>query len=135
MSDTAAYLLNRQKELQGEISLLQEELKRVKIAYEAIMRMEPSSLNAELIKLSQPAYMSHGQNSIKEMILEVLSEAPRGMKAIDILESINSVYTGINLARTSLSPQLSRLKNEREIVKRGLFWVHKKHAEPIIGWS
>ena len=135
MSDTTAYLLNRQKEIEGEISLLQAELKRVKIAYEAIIRMEPSSQNAVAVSLSKAPYMTHSPNSIKEMILEVLGASPRGMKAIDILESINSVYPGANLARTSLSPQLSRLKNDKKIVKSGLIWIHKKYTGAIRSWS
>ena len=132
MSETATYLLNRQKEIEQEISLLQAELARVKIAQVAISRLEPSEQNADGVNRAKPEFTIGMYKSIKELVMEVLEQAPRGLKALDILEAINTAYPHVDLVRTSLSPQLSRLKRERKIVKRGLYWIHLKHTEGLI---
>jgi hypothetical protein len=47
--------------------------------------------------------------SIKEAVIEVLRDYPDGLIALDILAKINERFS-MKLVRTSLSPQLSRLK-------------------------
>jgi predicted nuclease with TOPRIM domain len=47
--------------------------------------------------------------TIKEAVLDVLRDYPEGLIALDILAKINERFS-TNLVRTSLSPQLSRLK-------------------------
>lgn len=127
MSETATYLLNRRKQLELELSELQAELTRVKMAIIAVNRTAPSE-NANVRPVGGLDYNPLNTKSIKEMILEVLDSAPRGLKALGILECINEGYS-IKLERTSLSPQLSRLKRDGKIHKTGLYWakVSKAH--------
>ncbi|KGJ65713.1 hypothetical protein BJA5080_08307 [Bradyrhizobium diazoefficiens SEMIA 5080] len=58
-----------------------------------------------------------------EAVLEVLNHKPNGMTALEILDEINAKYFGGTIVRTSLSPQLSRLKNrDGKLELRGDRW-------------
>jgi hypothetical protein len=62
--------------------------------------------------------------TIMEAILATLDHKPEGMKAQEILAELNDKYFGGKLARHSLSPQLSRLKDrEKKIELRGDRWI------------
>jgi len=60
-------------------------------------------------------------STIKEAVMLVLAEEPTGLPALDILSRINKRF-GWGYARTSLSPQLSRLKVENRIGYYGGRW-------------
>jgi hypothetical protein len=62
--------------------------------------------------------------SIMEAVLEVLKDHEvDGMTAMEILAEINTRYFGGKLLRSSLSPQLSRLKDRhKKIELRGNRW-------------
>ncbi|GLQ22754.1 hypothetical protein GCM10007853_06280 [Algimonas ampicilliniresistens] len=60
--------------------------------------------------------------SIKQMVRLVLTDFPDGLIALDILSKINERF-GKSFPRTSLSPQLSRLKQSGDIYKDGKRWV------------
>lgn len=67
-----------------------------------------------------------------EAILAVLDHKPNGMTAQEILEELNEKYFGGRLMRTSLSPQLSRLKDrDGKIELRGDRWM-KLPAQPSL---
>ncbi len=60
--------------------------------------------------------------TIKQGVLKVLERvAPEGLSASAILERLGTDL-GMHYSRTSLSPQLSRLKNEGNIGLRGNTW-------------
>jgi hypothetical protein len=63
--------------------------------------------------------------TIKEIVLQILSERSGGLAASDILTELKS-RTGVSYERTSLSPQLSRLKRERKLTKDGIVWLLRK---------
>ncbi|WP_226635504.1 hypothetical protein [Brevundimonas poindexterae] len=67
--------------------------------------------------------------TLKEMIIAVLRAHRGGMDALSILAAINDRWE-IGLARTSLSPQLSRLKAEGKLRLVGKDWslVQKDEA-------
>jgi hypothetical protein len=61
--------------------------------------------------------------TIMEAVLEVLQDRPEGLTALEILAEINTRYFADRIARSSLSPQLSRLKDrDRKIELRGNKW-------------
>ena len=66
---------------------------------------------------------------IKRLVLDVLESHPIGLKANSILAKINSKSSKPYL-RTSLSPQLSRLKEDGYIMLEGKIWRLKK-IEPL----
>lgn len=61
--------------------------------------------------------------TIMQAVIEVLKSKPDGMTAQEILAEINENYFDGTVARTSLSPQLSRLKDrDKKIELKGTRW-------------
>lgn len=67
--------------------------------------------------------------TIKEAVVNVLEDAPSGFSALDILREINTRF-GWDYARESLSPQLSRLKQEGHINLTGRTWHLPEQSVP-----
>ncbi|MEQ1956142.1 hypothetical protein [Mesorhizobium sp. CN2-181] len=61
------------------------------------------------------------KGTIKDYVVQVLSDHPGGLVALDILAKMNERF-GTEFERTSLSPQLTRLKNDEIIDRRGMVW-------------
>ena len=61
------------------------------------------------------------QMTIKEMVVDVLGVLPRGAEALEILRLVNERFNA-GLIRTSLSPQLSRLKADGVLIRDGMIW-------------
>lgn len=61
------------------------------------------------------------EKTIKEAVLEVLKDRGTGMTALEILAAINLKFR-MDYPRTSLSPQLSRLKAAGMIEREGTVW-------------
>ena len=59
--------------------------------------------------------------SIKEAVMIILHENPRGLTAKEILSRIQERWDW-EIERTSLSPQLSRLRYERKVVNHNSVW-------------
>jgi hypothetical protein len=69
--------------------------------------------------------------TIKQAVLQVLKHEPAGLTALEILAAINSQFFEHKILRTSLSPQLSRLKdNDRKVTLRGNRWFSVGNEEP-----
>jgi hypothetical protein len=85
-----------------------EELKRIDLLLETLTKEEAKS----------------AQPTIMQSVIEVLRQHhPNGMTALEILDEINRRHFGGTLVRTSLSPQLSRLKDrDHKIILRGTRW-------------
>ena len=59
--------------------------------------------------------------SAKDMILHILRGAPEGYDVHTILNLMSSVF-GVQVPRTTVSPQLSRMKHDRVVQLRGDTW-------------
>ena len=68
--------------------------------------------------------------TIKEGIIQLLEEVyPMGLTALEILDRLNRRWWRGELKRTSLSPQITRLKNSGGVIgERGTWKVAKKTA-------
>jgi hypothetical protein len=76
-----------------------------------------------LLEAFDQAVAKSEQPTIMQAVLDVLKHRPEGMTALEILAEINSRYFDGKYVRTSLSPQLSRLKDrDRKITLRGNRW-------------
>lgn len=85
-------------------------------------RREAKQVQFLLGKLDEAVAQS-AEPTIKDAVLEVLKHKPEGMTALEILDEINKRYFAGKYARTSLSPQLSRLKNDdKKVTLRGNRW-------------
>ena len=129
--DTYTILQGRKTALEAEmkpmldlLAPLQVRHARVCLALDAIALLKPSEKNISL--LAPRKLKPEGTMRIKPMILEILERNPEGLKALDILSSIKNEYL-IDIMRTSLSPQLSRLKRDGEIDKNGKIWLLPKN--------
>ncbi|PWB60812.1 MAG: hypothetical protein C3F17_13920 [Bradyrhizobiaceae bacterium] len=85
-------------EVDAQVEGLAKELREIDVALEAITTAASAP----------PARTP----TIKEAVLQVLKERGRGLTSNEILDAINDRFFGGDMERTSLSPQLSRLKNE-----------------------
>jgi hypothetical protein len=61
------------------------------------------------------------EKTIKEAVLDILSAKPNGLTATEILRDLN-LNKDRRYARTSLSPQLSRLKRDGKVRQSGIVW-------------
>jgi len=85
-------------------------------------RKEAKQIQFLLGKLEEAVAQS-AEPTIKEAVLEALAQRPEGMTALEILDEINKRYFDGKIVRTSLSPQLSRLKNDdKKVTLRGNRW-------------
>ena len=110
-------ILTALEEIEGNLSTQLENLRRLRL-----------SLSGEgLTKQNQTVKKTRG-TTIKQEVLEVLAERPEGMTALQILEQMKE-RSRPNLLRETLSPQLSRLKNDdKKIVVEHKVWRLSKQS-------
>jgi chromosome segregation ATPase len=125
MSDLRDYLESKRGEVRKKMLPLETST--------ASLRTELSSQDAKLKALAKELAdvekalhalgkkpKSESEISIKEAILLVLADMPNGLTSAEILQAINDRHFGGTVVRTSMSPQLARLKNDdHKIRQRG----------------
>lgn len=116
------------------------ELAEIEAAEKALTAdgLPPTDTAEEAVKPANPATKRSREirpGSIKDKVLTVLRNRPTGADANEILELIANQF-GEAIERTSLSPQLSRLKKEEWLVLDGSVWrVADKNETPDVGAS
>lgn len=110
------FIDSRETAIKEQIKALRAELAEIKLARQAL------NGGAQDLQTSP----NNSSPTIKEMVRTILDAAPSGLTAHQILEKINSDY-GKDIERTSLSPQLSRLKSDNEVFLDGDMWMLGKH--------
>lgn len=151
--DVRTYLEEREKQLELEIANLrskiaplERELFEVKIAQRAVSRHSREPLQRQLFLHSAveedpeaseiwKQYMSiaaeranspYARLTIKQLVLKALTEQfPSGATANQILDLFANAWGRGEIVRTSLSPQLSRLKAEHAIDREGTLWFRR----------
>jgi hypothetical protein len=114
------YIAARRQELRQHIQSLEEEL-RVLERMESALPGRPVEYRNEVPE-HEPPKRRQFNKSIKEMVLEVLAPGAL-MLAMDILHDIKAKF-GVEVERTSLSPQLSRLKTDGLIDRaESNYWI------------
>lgn len=127
MTSIRQYVKRRREEILDQISVLNAELRDIEIVESTLEMSGP--LNTELPeRLESSAQGNSGAESvakepktIKEMVLQILAVRPAGETANAILHYLNDRF-GRDIERTSLSPQLSRLKGEGKITRENGVW-------------
>ena len=109
-------LREQHAQTESEISLLERELKDVRSAAEALGMVNRLSETALGVTRREPR-----KPTIKEAVLEMLKDYPQGLLALDILAKINERYS-LGVARSSLSPQLTRLLRDGKLVTHDSVW-------------
>lgn len=111
------YLAQRRAEVQASIKALRCELAELDAAERAL----PSNGEATPKPKKERGSAGTGKKTLKEMALEVLEGMPNGLEAVGILDAIQKVH-GITVRRESLSPQLSRLRQDGHLILDGSVW-------------
>ena len=123
------FVRRRRRELDDEINRLQASLDAARAEHARIERVASSIGATEQSEDSvEPTSETRAERSapfgeltIKTMVLNVLSTHPSGLTALAILALLNR-RRDKPFARTSLSPQLSRLKTDGKIHREGRTW-------------
>lgn len=119
MENTYTYLLDRQSEIKSKIKALQQDLRAVDAAILAVRPM----FSEDNCSPGKKTRRTFGGVTIKDMVREALETSyPNGADANQILGYINQKWDK-GLVRSSLSPQLSRLKKEEVIDLQGGLWI------------
>ncbi len=107
MTDFLEYIRHRR-------ARILKELKELEAAERVFLKSGARAITNQG-QLSLPS-KQRAKPQIQQSVLMVLEEvAPDGLTALEILNRLNSVWWGGNLKRTSLSPQLSRLRKQKKI--------------------
>lgn len=131
MESTADILLAHKQKLQTELA-------SAKAKVEAI-ETEIATVESALLSLPKApekpaaatatAIQDGRKMSVKAMVLETLEKhLPDGGEVHDLLNCFATVYGRDDVARTSLSPQLTTLKNEGKIARDGMTWHLVRHG-------
>ncbi len=122
------YLAQRRTEIQTDLKALRVELAELDAAERAL-----PDAGAGAQKRERGA-TGTGKKTLKELALDALYHYPAGADAQTILSWIKHKH-GIEVARESMSPQLSRLGQDRIIKRDGLLWrlVDGTRGESIWG--
>ena len=121
MNDFLGYIQKRRAELHKELNELEV---ADRIYRNSGVQMMPSG-EGQLFATPPPLV----RRSIKRMVVDILDDMhPHGLAALEIINQIR-VRWNIEVKRTSLSPQLTRLKNEHEIYNDKGVWKRLKETE------
>ena len=102
---------------------LRKELEELEVAERVFMQaradepVEPSNLSGWEVDHVLPSNVARivGPRTVKQMVIQLLDEEyPAGLTALEILDRIKKRWKS-NLDRTTLSPQLTRLKKQDSI--------------------
>jgi len=111
------------KSLMAELRAESKQLKAAKAAATDALPEKPNSPN------------SSGKRTIKDMILGALDDFANGARAEQIVMKIEEKF-GEKIARSSMSPQLTRLKNDGLVVREDNLWKnHEFVTKPVAGAS
>jgi hypothetical protein len=111
------FISARKAEIQGQMKLLRQEMQELRAAEDAITNAPTTKSGAP----SETEPQNPGKLTIKDMVVRVLSETGKGMDALKLMENVKGKF-GVEVQRTSLSPQLSRLKSEGILVMENKVW-------------
>lgn len=116
-----AVLLKEEADVSGHLREIRAEKERLrKAAAAAGVEIESAGSQSSLFEKRPPKRLK--DKTLKEAVLEILADFPDGLAALDILQKINS-KSGVAFSRASLSPQLSRLKQEERILAKNGIWI------------
>ncbi|WP_157222498.1 hypothetical protein [Novosphingobium sp. AP12] len=114
------FIAQRETEIRDQQKALKAELRELQIAKAALGG-----------QASPPSSAPSGATAtIKEMARQVLSGQTSGLNSSGILDAIKKEF-GRDIERTSLSPQLSRLKEEGELILNGEVWFTTSNFKTI----
>lgn len=120
-------LAQQRDKLQGQLHVLRarlDELDRESTELDQAAEAVGVEPDAQPALAPQPAIERHSRpTTIKEAVLHVLADAPGGMTSQALLDELNERFFSGRIERTSFSPELSRLKGDHKVTRRGEIWT------------
>lgn len=121
-----AELVSKMKKLAEEIIPLEGELRDVRRALIAVREGGPQervSAADEFEPVNIDEFARYRSLSMKQLTLKALKEHFRdGATAQQLLAHFHDAYGRTDIVRSSLSPQLTRLKNSYKVAREGNIW-------------
>lgn len=111
------FIAKRETEIRDQQKALKAELRELQAAKAAIDATPQTGATGQAVT---------GAVTIKDMARDVLHQHPDGLNSAGILAGIKTMFDR-DVERTSLSPQLSRLKDDGALVLSGELWFTKDH--------
>jgi len=129
MESTADILLAHKQKLETElvsakakVEAIETEIATVESALLSLPKAPEKTVPAKVVQDGR-------KMSVKAMVLETLEKhLPDGGEVHDLLNCFATIYGRDDVARTSLSPQLTTLKNEGKIARDGMRWHWVPHG-------
>lgn len=122
VSAIRTFIAKREKDIREQMRTLRQELDELR----AVRRSLELGANTPAEVQS-----SHG-HTIKDMVKSILSKAQRGLSAQDLLVAIEAEFSA-KIERTSLSPQLSRLRKDGDVRLEDGLWFPSQSF--LAGWT
>lgn len=118
--------------LSAEMALIELDIEKLSAAAE-MLKNSSATARAHARPRGLRNYQPNKSNmTIKDMVLEILPKHPDGLTALEILAHIEQDF-GQSIMRTSLSPQLSRLKSSGKIKRDNFTWTIYKPPTEVEG--
>jgi hypothetical protein len=124
LESLAEFIARRRQEIAATEEVLKEQLHVLLQERLRLLRAEHAIIGTPVQTPYVPRQVKERRQprgAIKRAILKTLENAPEGMDALTIVFTINC-RAGSNFARTSVSPQLSRLKKDGFVIVTGKVW-------------
>lgn len=122
MSRFLEYIASRRSDIKAQIAALKAEMRELEIAELAVAGGSSSEGKVD----------SSAKTTIKDYVMAVLSENSGGLDSAGIIKQVYEKFA-ITIKRPSLSPQLTRLKEDRRVVLDGTIWRIAEKNEPPSG--
>lgn len=112
----------RYKTAKGILAAMSLELGELDLAEKAIASTKSSGDISSGPNIRRRVRFKKKFRTIQDLALAVLAEQPNGADALKIIELIKERF-GVEVPRTSMSPQLSRLKRQGKIALNNMIWT------------
>jgi predicted nuclease with TOPRIM domain len=121
LHDEEAPLVARRDELQAELDSVLAKLKTLEEEWNQLARAGRAiGMNIKKVEETQE---EESPLTIKQAVLHLLSQHPDGLTAFEIRKELNVLFFNGRIKRESLSPQLTRLKDDdHKLTLRGGRW-------------
>lgn len=112
-------LLQQRAQLYAQLRAVQKEMEEIERASRA---SGLQLIKSEAPKTNDAHKSKKTTKTMKDASIETLKKHPNGLPAVEILLEVNKIL-GSNYVRSSLSPQLSRLKKDGIIYDTNGIWT------------
>lgn len=133
MEKIFTYLSDERKSLEAKIAELKDSIDKIDATVSMLRHGSPTVQSLVKPSSKGPRAKSGSvkpSKTIKQMVTLILEDHPSGLEALEIIEKIK-VRFNEDIMRTSLSPQLSRLKRDKKLRRDNFIWTLITEKPPV----